>query len=688
MDYTNINPNEVIFALDIGTRSLKGTVGIVRDKKFVVIAESYAEHEKRAMIDGQIHDISLVSKGVEIVKNELESKLNFKLTKVAIAAAGRSLKTTNVKAEMNIEYKEIDKDIVRSLELTAVKKAEEKVNHSTEGKLYCVGYSVKNYYLNGYMITNLLSHKGDKIAAEVIATFLPRTVVDSLYAVTEKQQLEVVNLTLEPIAAMEAAIPQNLRLLNLSLVDVGAGTSDVAICSNDTINAYGMVPVAGDEVTEVIAKNFLVDFNTAEKMKKEADSKEIIEYIDVLGLENQVSKEDILKVIKPVVDKIADEIASKILYLNNGKAPNAVFLVGGGVHTLGLREMISEKLGLPLQRVAVKGREAVTDCVTEDKSIGSIGVTVLGIALVSIKKMGHDFIDIFLNGSVVSLFNSHNNTVMDVIMQAGIDPKMLIGKNGKNIKFILNDIKRVAFGSLAVNSVIKINGTPKNMDSEVSEGDNIDIEFAKDGKDAIPKVRDFIQEVYSISFYINDEIKFIEPVVFINEERAKLEDYIKDGDSVKIILPETLGEYIKYFDEENKEIKYFSDAEELSDDYKIKEGQRIYSRNAEQVDIDKAELNVEDSERDNIKENLDKENEPKNLDKKDQTEIINNLEIIVNEKRVVLKGKEKYIFIDIFDYIDFQLIIPKGKLILLINGKNAGYYDELNDGDDIKIYWE
>ena len=271
---TSINSEETLFSLDIGTRTVIGTVGVVRDKKFHVISEKFTEHEERAMIDGQIHDISLVAKAVNKVKTEIEEELGFKLEKVAIAAAGRFLRTTIVKSELTIDSdKEINKELIRSLELTAVKMAEEKVNEETIGKLYCVGYSVKNYYLNGYAISNLLGHKGQDISSEVIATFLPRSVVDSLYAVTKKVDLTVTNLTLEPIAAMEAAIPQNLRLLNLALVDIGAGTSDIAISSNETISAYGMVAMAGDKVTEAIAQACLVDFNAAEKIKKQITSK-------------------------------------------------------------------------------------------------------------------------------------------------------------------------------------------------------------------------------------------------------------------------------------------------------------------------------------------------------------------------------------------------------------------------------
>jgi cell division protein FtsA len=671
MELSNINPKDIIFALDIGTRSIIGTVGVVRDKKFHCIAEHYIEHEERAMMDGQIHDINLVASGVNAVKKRLEKELGFKLTDVGIAAAGRFLRTTIARSDLKLEYdREIDKEIIRSLELTAVKNAEKEVNQQTEGKLYCVGYSVKNYYLNDYVISNLLSHKGDKISAEVIATFLPRSVVESLYAVMDKVSLNVSNLTLEPIAAMEAAIPKSLRLLNLALVDIGAGTSDIAISSKDSISAYGMVSTAGDEVTEALAQSLLVDFNTAEKIKRGCNLSDKISYIDILGFENEVTKDEILKIINPIVNKICDEIASKIIELNGGKAPNAVFLVGGGAHTPNLKEVLAQKLNLPMQRIGIKGRDAVSDCICMDNTLGSIGVTVLGIALVSIMKQGNDFIDVKLNGSVVSLFNSHRHTVADVMMQAGISPKVLVGRNGKNIRFTINGVKRIAFGTLAVNAQIKINNNICNIDSEIKEGDSIEIIYSKDGKDALPRIYEFIQKVDTIDFYLNDLLTHIEPIAIINEQPHQLDEVIKDGDEVNIIFPNTVEKYRKYIDKALEFAEYYIGDMKLQEGYTIKEGDRIYNKqinNTESLEVIQA-----DSEK--ISNNI----------------VGSNIGFFVevNGEKVYLKGKNKYIFIDIFDYINFDLTKAKGSLVLMLNGNNAGYYDELNNNDELKIYWQ
>lgn len=677
------NIQDVIFALDIGTRSILGTVGIVKDKKFHIIEEIYLEHKERAMVDGQIHDINLVAESVRNIKVKLEEKLDMKLSQVCIAAAGRFLKTITVKESVEIEdNNEIDKDLIRSLELTAIKTAESEVRKDDE-ELYCVGYSIINYYLNGYVISNLLGHKGKDITAEIIATFLPRSVVDSIYSVMNKVDLKVISLTLEPIAAMEAIIPQKLRLLNLALVDIGAGTSDIAISSKETIVAYGMVSLAGDEITETIAQNCLVDFNTAEEIKKSIDKSKVIKYVDVLGLENEIDSEEVKNIIEPVINNISEEISNKIIELNGGKTPSAVFLVGGGSYTPGIKKYISEKLKLPEQRIAVKGRNSIETCVCGNQSLDAIGVTVLGIALVSIKNLGHDFIDVILNGNIVSLFKSKKHTIMDVIIQGGINPKLLIGKNGKNIRFNLNGISRVAFGTLVTNAEIKLDGKIVNIDSEINEGQNIDIIFAKDGQDPLPKVKDYIKKLYSIDFYLNDIIYKIEPIALINGKKSSVQEDIKEGDNVDIINVETLGEFKKYVDEESLNYKYYLQGKELEDKYLIKEGDRIYK-------IKDEKINTKELKKDNLKQQqIVTEEEKQNILSIKKEESLNKeIDIKINGQNFVLKDKKEYVFVDIFNYIQMDLTRIHGKLTLNLNGEEASYSTKLKDGDVIEAKWE
>lgn len=698
MELKRFNQKDIIFALDIGTRSIIGTVGIIKDKKFHVVCEKYLEHEERAMVDGQIHDITLVASVVQKVKNYLEEELQIQLNEVSIAAAGRFLRTIDVRNDIELnEDEEVNKEIVRSLELSVVKKAEEEISAITEGKLYCVGYSVKNYYLNGFLISNLIGHKGENIGAEVISTFLPRSVIDSLYAVMNRVNLKVVNLTLEPIAAMEAAIPKNLRLLNIALVDIGAGTSDIAISSKESISAYGMVPMAGDEITETIVQEYLVDFNTAEHIKRSIVKEAEVTYMDVLGLENTILSENVFKLISSIVNKTAEEISKKILELNGDKSPSAVFLVGGGAHTPGILEAIADKLKLPPQRIAIKDRQAITEC-TSNNELGSAGVTVLGIALTAIRSLGNDFIDVVLNGDPISLFNSHKHTIMDVLLQAGINPALLMSKNGKSVRFTYNGCKRIVFGEYGTNAKITINGEYAALETEIKANDNIKLEYAQNGKDAAPKLCDHIKNINSISFYLEGEIVNIEPIILVNDNEADFEYIIKNRDEVKVFLPNKISDFKKYVLKDA--INLAKDDHILEDTYEIFEGDQIIKDSS----LSKESQSLEDNEYienqiSNVLEDNNNQNEADSaLDSEELEmpaekeitavkEVFHSITANINGENKILMGKSEYLIVDIFDYIDFDLTIPKGIINLTLNGEKAPYTAKIKDGDIIEVFW-
>lgn len=98
---------------------------------------------------------------------------------------------------------------------------------------------------------------------------------------------------MEPIAAINVAIPESYRLLNIALVDIGAGTSDISITKDGSIIAYGMIPLAGDELTELIVQNYLVDFKTAEYIKLQSTTEEEITYKDIMLIEHKIPAKEV-----------------------------------------------------------------------------------------------------------------------------------------------------------------------------------------------------------------------------------------------------------------------------------------------------------------------------------------------------------------------------------------------------------
>ena len=239
---------DLIFALDIGTRSIVGVVGKPVGGRLKVLDIEMAEHTSRAMLDGQIEDIAQVAKVARRVTDRLEQKLDCTLERVCVAAAGRALRTETGSCTLEFpEVTRINQDIIGRLESGAVANAEAQIGQvqgqESQRRFYLVGYTVSGYHLDRYPMATLRGHNGQVLEASVVATFLPSEVVESLYTVMEAAGLEVASLTLEPIAALNAVIPADLRLLNLVLADIGAGTTDIAICRDGAVVGYAMGPV-------------------------------------------------------------------------------------------------------------------------------------------------------------------------------------------------------------------------------------------------------------------------------------------------------------------------------------------------------------------------------------------------------------------------------------------------------------
>ncbi len=357
------------FALDIGTRSVVGLLLKQSGEQFELLDLETIEHTERSMLDGQIHDIPSVAAVIARVKHKLEER-NGPLTKVCVAAAGRSLKTKRSSYEIAIKGKPmLERNDVLHLELSAVQQAQYALAKEQEKEFvshyYCVGYSVLTYLLDGERIGSLLEQNGETATVEVIATFLPKIVVESLLTALSLVHLELEALTLEPIAAINVLIPPSMRRLNVALVDIGAGTSDIALTDEGTVTAYGMVPVAGDEITEALSDHFLLDFPDAEAVKRELSTKDEVEIKDILGFETLYAKEDIVAPITSAIQTLARSISEEIIRLN-GKAPKAVMLVGGGSMTPNLTKHLADALQLPSNRVAIRGMEAIKKLMTAD----------------------------------------------------------------------------------------------------------------------------------------------------------------------------------------------------------------------------------------------------------------------------------------------------------------------------------
>ena len=97
---------DLLFILDIGTRSVIGVAGRLRDEMLEVLCVDWAEHSERAVVDGQIEDIQQTAKVAGQVRSRMEKKLGVSFQEVHVAAAGRVLKTEHASCELEMDEKD------------------------------------------------------------------------------------------------------------------------------------------------------------------------------------------------------------------------------------------------------------------------------------------------------------------------------------------------------------------------------------------------------------------------------------------------------------------------------------------------------------------------------------------------------------------------------------------------------
>jgi len=801
MNETNVNGEELVFGLDIGTRSIVGIVGYKQGERFVVTAQEIRQHQTRAMLDGQIHDINRVAAVIAEIRQALEERIGLKLDEVCIAAAGRVLKTMNVHVDMDLDReRNVTKEDMNNLISLGIEQAFEEFQEKNDTNMhfYCVGYSVVGYFLNGMWMGQPEHHKARTIGADIIATFLPDDVVDGLYSAVELAGLRVANLTLEPIAAIRVAIPEKFRLLNIAMIDVGAGTSDISITDDGSVIAFGMIPNAGDTLTELLAKTCLIDFATAEMIKTAASTQEEIVYEDIMGMEQTITAKEVLAICQPEIERIAKLAASVIKELNGGTSPSAVFIVGGGGKIKGFGELIASELGLDPKRVALRGEEIMRDVDFPEGALkDSTIITPIGICLTYYEQY-NNFIYITFNGNRIKLYDNNKLTVTDAAMQADFTREGLFPRRGEELRYTVNSKKRVTKGEYGESAHVYVNGEEVSLSYNIRANDVIMLEEATIGAPAQEKIADLFEYSGKIAVYLNgDEMQLPKPVK-VNGIAVTEEYMIQNGDEIEVAAAYTYDEIFGYMDLSPEDMILFVNGTIADSTTKICASDQLEFRNRKEYELkeiykeshielhsekyrearkeakteepetaaqpqnqdeaqsetepepkpesqDEAQSETESkpesqdeaqsgtatesesqgeaqsetaaesesqteskSEPENESERLS-EPENKNQEEKQETvkEGVRNIElirqqtserrgdtgrkiiVIVNQKPIVMRGKQNYMFVDIFDYIDFDTSKMQGSgIVTLVNGKDAQYTQELFNGDKIEVYWK
>ncbi|MEN1968186.1 cell division protein FtsA [Lentibacillus sp. N15] len=707
---------EQIFALDIGTRSVTGMIVDQRDDQFSIVDYHTLEHKERSMRDGQIHNVIAVANVIQEVKSHLE-QTHGTLASVSVAAAGRALKTVQATAERDIYQQSItNAHTIKHLELSAVHQAQLKLanaeTNDEQNHYYCVGYSTLYYKLDGDIIGSLIDQRGKRASVEIIATFLPKVVVESLMAALQRAELKMEALTLEPIAAIHVLIPESMRRLNVALVDIGAGTSDIAITNKGTVTAYGMVPIAGDEITEAISDHYLLDFPQAEAIKREIVTNGQAVAEDILGFETTISYDTLIQEITPKVEYLATMITNEIIQLNT-KAPKAVMLVGGGSLTPGITQALASKLQLPANRVAVRGIDAIQPVIqTNHVPTGPNFITPIGIAITAKQDPVH-YISVEVNNQTVRLFEMKQLTIGDCLIQAGVDINKWYGKPGLAFMVTVNGRTITLTGEYGKPPEINCNNQLANVDTLVKHGDLITITKGQDGLDAQITLEDIVGDINPCSIYFNGQEYEITTTFYVNGIKKDKRYLLMDHDVVEWRRIRTVQDFMETLPPaqqqvltpfhvyiNNEKITVQSDErpllyvnnEQVITNQPLKDGDKLEIKN-ERVTIGSILKHHHIPLQEVITVSFNNQTvtlqQPCNQIYRNQT-LLSEDTVVTSGDRLEIKKQTPapFIFQDVFRYVDIDLTNKTGKFKLHQNSQPAAFNDPLQDGDVLELTWD
>ena len=712
---------DIVFALDIGTRTIIGLLLKKIEKGFKIVASEVREHDKRAMLDGQIHNVNQVTGLVKDVKKSLEKSFGIELKKVSIAAAGRALKTEVTEHTRDLSSgKSIEEEDVRALDFAAVQKIQKKLSNDKKnmgpGDYHFIGYSVMEYRLDGIKIGSLVGQKGKNMQVELVATFLPRIVIDSLLTVINRAGLEVKYITLEPIAASEIVIPKEMHKFNLALVDIGAGTSDIALTRDGSMIGYGMVPVAGDEITESLCEEYLLDYDEGERVKCQLIKKKEIEARTIMGEKIVIESKKALQKLESEIEKLADLITSRILDINCS-SPGVVMCIGGGALTPGLVDRIADDLGLDKKRVGVKRFEGLNKIEGNIEGIsGAQSLTPVGIGVKG-SHYGDEtvFVSPEVNGRRVQIFTPDTPRVSDALISAELDLDKLKGRPGMGMTCTVNGELKIVKGEPGEPGYVMLNNEKTELETPVESGDEIQFIPGKDGRDANAIISDVIpdEDTEHINITINGTEIEIKEKIYQNDEPVSPETPLKDGAEIIYKTPSTVGEVVSEVMEipedvlvkKELEFKFNGKKKKIRPDgkYIIKKDGKIVSPSVSLKDgmnlTVEENKNVEATVKD-LFSDCEKEELEVNFNGKKLKISQDNYSILCNNKQVdldykinagdVLEFKTVPLTVNsVLEYINYNISpSTKKRMQLKVNGEKASFSRLIEDGDEIKLGFE
>lgn len=323
--------DEYIVGLDIGTEFVKALIARTSGEEIEIIGVGRVHQELSDMQAGAISDIAAVVANCDKALSQAEKQAGVSARTAVIGIAGELVKgtTTTVRCARKNSTKPIDvsevEQIIGLVQERAESKARQQLAWELGGKeveIKLVNSALVSIDIDGYVVTNPVGFQGKEVVVQLYTAFAPLIHIGALERTAEELDLDLLAVAAEPFAVARSVIGDDPNAnISAILMDVGGGTTDIAVINEGGVQGTKMFGIGGRAYTKAVEREVDVDFATAEKLK--------------LGLSTDTVPAKYLKDVELAINKTVDVWESGVeLALSEfnklDHLPNLVLLCGGG----------------------------------------------------------------------------------------------------------------------------------------------------------------------------------------------------------------------------------------------------------------------------------------------------------------------------------------------------------------------
>jgi cell division protein FtsA len=269
--------NRYIVGLDIGTENVKALIAEIKGDSLEIIGVGRAHQELSDMQAGAISDIAAVVGNCDQALNQAEQQAGVSVRSTVIGIAGELVKgtTTTVRVKRKNPDKSLDisevERIIGLVQERAQNKAKQQLAWELGGKeveIRLVNSALVNIEIDGYKVTNPVGFQGKEIVVQLYTAFAPMIHIGALERTAGELDLDLLAVAAEPFAVARSVIGDDPNAsMSAILMDVGGGTTDIAVINEGGVQGTKMFGIGGRAYTRSIERDFSVDFLEAEELK-------------------------------------------------------------------------------------------------------------------------------------------------------------------------------------------------------------------------------------------------------------------------------------------------------------------------------------------------------------------------------------------------------------------------------------